>query len=107
MTATPVEDDHGGLLPTAFELDQNYPNPFNPETRIRYSLAHPGRVTITVYNLLGQHITTLADELQAAGSHAVEWNGTDQYGETVASGVYFYRLKIGDLSQVKKMILLK
>ena len=105
--ATPVDDDGEPNLPSAFELQQNFPNPFNPETIISYTLQHAGQVSVAIYNLLGQQIATLVDETQNAGTHSIIWDGRDHDGRPVASGVYFYRLKAGDIAQTKKMILLK
>ena len=94
-------------LPTAFSLSQNYPNPFNPETNIEFALASQARVHLAVYNLLGQHITTLAAGVYPAGVHSVVWRGTDDQGRAVASGMYFYRLETPDNSRTRKMMLLK
>ena len=100
-------------VPTEFTLDQNYPNPFNPNTTISFALPARSVVTMTVYNLLGQEIATLMNGELAAGSHKLVWNGTDKAGQTVASGLYFYRLRATavsggqEFSQMKKMILLK
>jgi hypothetical protein len=105
--ATPVDDDGGINLPSAYQLDQNHPNPFNPQTVIGYTLPRTERVSLSVYNLLGQRITTLIDQIQSAGNHSVTWDGADREGRPVASGVYFYRLKSGDFAQTKKMLLLK
>jgi hypothetical protein len=77
--------------PDRFELFQNYPNPFNPKTEISYQTSEPGRVTLKVYNVLGQEVATLVDADQPAGAHRVEWNAG-----TFASGVYMYRLSAGD-----------
>ena len=85
-----------------FKLDQNYPNPFNPETRIDFTLDTKSEVNLTIFNILGQEVATLVDEVIAAGSHNVTWNASD-----VASGVYFYKLTAGDLTLTKKMVLLK
>lgn len=104
---TPVEDDNTPILPTTYQLNQNYPNPFNPETQINYSLPRSGKVTLTIFNLLGQRIATLVDREQPAGNHTAFWDGATEGGEPVASGVYFYRLKSAGFSQVRKMILLK
>jgi hypothetical protein len=76
--------------PRQFELFQNYPNPFNPRTEISYQTSEPGRVTLKVYNVLGQEVATLVDADQPAGAHRVEWNAG-----TFASGVYVYRLSAG------------
>jgi hypothetical protein len=105
--ATPVDDDREPSLPSAFELQQNFPNPFNPETVISYTLRHATQASVVIYSLLGRQIATLVDERQTAGTHSITWDGRDQDGRPVASGVYFYRLKAGDVAQTKKMILLK
>lgn len=96
-----------GRVPAVFELEQNYPNPFNPITAIRYSLRRPSQVEITVFNVLGQEVRTLESGMQPAGSYETTWNGTDQAGSPVASGVYFYRIKAGDFTETRKMVLLK
>jgi subtilisin family serine protease len=94
-------------LPAAFEMDQNYPNPFNPETRIEYSLSRPGRVTLSIFNVAGQLVRTLANEIKQAGGHEVTWDGRDERGQSVASGVYFYRLRFEGQTQTRKMLLLR
>jgi hypothetical protein len=94
-------------LPRSFALSQNYPNPFNPSTTIEYSLPVRSKVTLSVFNILGQQVTTLVDEEQPAGTHAVPWDGTSDSGNGVASGVYLYRIKAGGFSDTRKMILLK
>ena len=93
-------------------LEQNYPNPFNPDTWIPYNLAADAKVTITIYNAKGQQIRALSLGAQPAGSYltkdkAVYWDGRNDRGELVSSGVYFYQLQVGDFSAIKKMILLK
>jgi hypothetical protein len=93
-------------LPTTVTLG-NYPNPFNPETIIRYSLPEKARVSIDIFNLLGERVTTLVDEDQAAGEHLALWDGLDESGTSVATGVYFYRLTVGGEVFSKKMMLLK
>ncbi len=93
--------------PGAFGLVGNYPNPFNPETVIMFSLDQPGRMRLTVFNLLGQKIRTLADEVKPAGMHSVVWAGTNEMGQPVPSGVYFYRLDTDGKTDVKKMILMR
>lgn len=99
--------ESGSTLPNKVELYANYPNPFNAATRIQFSLPQQANVRIDVINLLGQLVTRLADRKYPAGAHSVEWNGTDSRGQTVASGVYFYRLTTGTDVLVKKMLLLK
>jgi|GEM_PF-1599676 len=107
---TGIEDElvENSSSPERFRLLQNYPNPFNPETVIEYVLPHgPGKVRLVIYNLLGQEVRTLVDEDKLAGTHRIHWDGTDDKGKRVASGIYFSRVKIGDFSEAKKMVLLK
>ena len=94
-------------VPTDYALGQNYPNPFNPSTKIAYSLPEAGPVRLAVYNLLGQEVRLLVDEVKAAGFQAVVWDGRDGRGHAVASGVYLYRLRAGAFTEARKMILLK
>lgn len=110
-STTDVEDDGGSvdLLPGSFTLNQNYPNPFNPSTVISYSIA-PGeleRTQLSVYNLLGQQVTTLVDKVQGPGDYEVVWDGSNADGKKVASGMYFYRLTRGERSEARKMMLVK
>jgi len=93
--------------PTDFVLKQNYPNPFNPSTTIVYQLASNANVVLKIYNLTGQEIKALVNERQSAGSQQVVWDGRDYNGHQVASGIYLYRLRAGDLTQTKKMTLLR
>ena len=95
-------EDEDVISARSFTLNQNYPNPFNPETRIEFSLDTKSEVILTIFNILGQEVATLVDEVKAAGSHSVIWNASD-----VASGIYFYKLTAGDLTLTKKMVLLK
>lgn len=101
-TASPVGD-----TPAAARLAQNIPNPFNPSTTIRFSLAARGHATLAVFDAGGRWVRTLLDEDRAAGEHAVQWDGRDAGGKSVASGVYFYRLTSGAVIESKKMVLLK
>jgi hypothetical protein len=94
-------------LPEKPALDQNYPNPFNPSTEICFDIPKPSFVSLDIYDVLGRLVTTLIDEQLTAGSKRVRWDGRDDTGAEVASGVYFYRLKTGDHVEVKKMVLLK
>ncbi len=94
-------------LPEDFALEQNYPNPFNPETEIKYQIAHAGQVVLKVYNLVGKEIRTLVNEEQNAGYYQAGWDGRNDMGEKVASGIYIYRLATGYFTQSKKMTLLK
>lgn len=104
---TDVEEDISGLIPENFNLSQNYPNPFNPSTEIKYEIPRRSFVEISIYNTLGQIVKTLIKAGQSAGSHSIIWNGTDEFGNSVSSGTYFYKLTAGDFVDSKKMILLK
>lgn len=94
-------------LPSQVALDQNYPNPFNPSTEIAFTLSQAGSVTLTVYNLLGQKVRTLVDANLSGGAHRYTWNGRDDSGQGVSSGVYLYTLNAGGRSMTKKMSLIK
>jgi hypothetical protein len=89
-----------------FMLEQNYPNPFNPETTVQYRLPKASRVTLTIYNLFGQRVATLVDEQQLAGLHTARWNGINDSGRRVASGIYLYSLQVQGFSQSRKLVLL-
>lgn len=104
-TATAVEPPASLLAPTA--LHANTPNPFNPQTRLAYTLAEPCRVRLVVFDARGQLVRTLVDAERPAGLHAETWNGTDDGGRRVASGLYFYRLRAGDYESVRKMTIVK
>jgi len=107
---TSVDEDDpvaGGTIPEAYALRQNYPNPFNPSTTIIYELPTAGMITLEVYNILGQLVRTLVNEVQTAGTWKVVWNGMDEAGDLVPSGIYFYRLSTPDVSITQKMMLLK
>lgn len=95
-------DDQISDLPVQFALRQNYPNPFNPTTEIKFALPEQSDVTIDIFNLLGQKVTTLVDGLLPAGYHQVVWDGS-----AVASGIYYYKITAGGFTDVKKMTLLK
>jgi hypothetical protein len=94
-------------LPKSFSIEQNYPNPFNPETTIRFQLPVDSRVSLTVYNLMGQEIVSLVAGNRSAGFHAVVWNGQDAQGSKVPTGVYLYNFSAGDFRVTKKMILIE
>jgi hypothetical protein len=98
---------HAGTASTGFALRQNYPNPFNGSATIEYTLPVRVRVTIKIFNSLGQEILKLLDEVQDEGSHQIRWNGAIRAGHLVVSGVYYYQLKAGDYSETKKLIHLK
>lgn len=92
-------------LPAGFALSQNYPNPFNPSTTIPYAVAEAGEVKLSVYNALGQQVRVLVDQMQMPGSYAASWDGRDDRGQVVSSGIYLYRLQAGEQEQVQKMLL--
>ncbi|MDX9856310.1 MAG: LamG-like jellyroll fold domain-containing protein [candidate division Zixibacteria bacterium] len=96
---------HG--LPEQFELSQNYPNPFNPSTQISFTVPVAQDVRLDIFNVLGQRVTTLVDGRVEAGGHIVTWDGRDQSGSLVSSGVYFYRLQSSEFAETRKMMLLK
>ncbi|MBX7153182.1 T9SS type A sorting domain-containing protein [bacterium] len=108
-----LEQQQSTLIPTQYYLGQNYPNPFNPTTSIRYGLPQPSKVRLTVYNILGQEVVTLFNGLQNASSYVIPWNGRNGVGQTVASGLYIYRLETQALNsktkftQTRKMLFLK
>ncbi|HVO75569.1 MAG TPA: T9SS type A sorting domain-containing protein, partial [Ignavibacteriaceae bacterium] len=89
-------------IPSSYFLSQNYPNPFNPSTKFRYEIPAENKVLIKIYDILGREVATLVNDYQKAGSYQVEWNAGK-----FASGVYFYSIKAGDFSAVKKLLLLK
>jgi hypothetical protein len=100
-------DDNTPVLPSAIALKQNYPNPFNPETNIEFALPKGGNVSIEVFNVLGQKVKTLISEYKDAGTYSVRWDGTNNNGMAVPSGVYFYRMVTEGFSQTNKMIMLR
>ena len=94
-------------VPAEFSLSQNYPNPFNPATTISFSLPQKSPVKLVVYDILGKEVKTLINSEKDAGSYDVQWNGTNNNGQTVSTGIYIYRIKAGDFVREKKMILMK
>jgi len=96
------------LVPAKWELAQNYPNPFNLNTNFSYSMVEPGNVKLTIYNINGKVVINLSNQYQAAGNHEISWDGRDNTGKIVGSGVYLYQLEVKDkYFNTKKMILLK
>lgn len=109
-TFTPGEQTFsiaGEAVPNKISLLQNYPNPFNPLTEIRYSLSKDYHVRLTIYNILGQEVKTLVDEFQTAGFKTIHWDGKDDRGQGCATGIYFYKIQVGEFSQAKKMVIIK
>lgn len=99
-------------VPTVFALEQNYPNPFNPVTTIKYQLPEAGKARVDIYNMLGQRVRTLVNEYHSAGFYTLYWNGTNDFGQTVASGMYLYRFETRTDAQrhhlfTKKMLMIK
>jgi hypothetical protein len=104
------EEELGGeksAIPQKFYLSQNYPNPFNPETEISYALPRDCYVKLAIYNIAGQKVNTLVDERQSAGYKTIYWNGKDDKGKIVGSGIYFYKLEAGNFTESRKMVLIK
>lgn len=95
------------LVPVAYALEQNYPNPFNPTTTIRYQLSKRSEVRLEIYDLLGRRVKTLVNGEQVTGGYSVLWKSDNDAGDTVASGVYIYRLRAGDFVQSRKLLLLR
>jgi len=95
------------LVPANYLLEQNYPNPFNPSTQILFGLPQLEKVSLTIYNVLGQKLATLVDGILTEGTHVVTWNGRDSRGLQLPSGVYFYLLKTSNFTATKRMILMK
>jgi len=104
-SANAVNPDAG--IPREYSLDQNYPNPFNPDTRITFSLPKKEMTSLVIYNTLGQAVRTLVASDLAAGSHTYTWDGMDDSGQAVTSGIYVYRLNSGDHSESKRMVLMR
>ena len=95
------------LVPATYALHQNYPNPFNPQTQLRFELPETAQTRLVVYNLRGQAVATLVDDLREAGFYSATWDGLDSFGRPVASGVYFARLTAGTFSTQMKLVLLR
>jgi enediyne biosynthesis protein E4 len=108
-SSTAVTEVHTAALPPSFILDQNYPNPFNSATVIRFALPVSGDVDLAIFNLAGQQVATLAQGAREAGTYTVNWDGRDDDGRALASGVYLYRLRTGDGQQVetRKLVLVR
>ena len=94
-------------IPQTYIISQNYPNPFNPETIIRYQLPRSSQVVLKIFNILGQDVQTLINTQQQAGYYSIVWNGKDNNGMVVPSGVYIFRIEAGDFIRANKMILIR
>jgi len=104
---TPVKSPKTNTVPKKIKLHQNYPNPFNPETTIRFDLPKQAHVKITIYNVLGQRIRKLFSGAKPTGMHAIQWDGRDDSGRAVSSGLYIYEIHVNDFIQAKHMFLLR
>ena len=102
VLVTGVDDRHEAEIPTAYALGQNYPNPFNPQTTIKFDLVERGKVTLTIYDMMGQEVEKLVAAEMEPGYHQVVWDA-----KNVPSGVYFYRLTVNNFTQLRKMVLMK
>ena len=102
---TPVKGET--QVPRYFSLEQNYPNPFNASTIIKYSCARDAYVALSVYNILGEQVATLVSRQETAGLHAIWWDGRDNQGKPLSSGIYLYRMVAGPFVQTKKLLILK
>lgn len=107
LTIAPKTTGQTALLPTKYDLYQNFPNPFNPQTLIKYDLSEAATVRLEVFNILGQKVATLVNRFEAAGPKSALWDGTDERGAKVSSGIYFYKIAAGDYVATKKMMLVK
>jgi len=107
FSANALSDSDEMIVSIPTKLQGNYPNPFNPSTTIAFDLARTGHVALDIYNIKGQKVRSLVNNVMEAGQHTVVWNGADDVGHSVSSGVYFYRMTTVGHSQLKKMLLLK
>lgn len=97
--------EQSGTIPSEYAVEQNHPNPFNPETTIKYKLPTAGHVRLSIYNTLGHEVRVLVDGVQSASQHSAIWNGRDDRGNSMPSGVYFYHIQAGEFADTKKMVL--
>ena len=102
-----TDDKAGSITPNKLSLSQNYPNPFNPITKIHYNLTDAVKVKIDIYDIRGRKVKSLLNQFQEPGFKSIQWNASNDLGEKVSSGMYFYRIETQDFKQTKKMILLK
>ena len=95
------------IYPSSFKLSQNSPNPFNPTTTIRYELFIDSFITLTVFDISGRKVIDLVNGYSQAGNYNIQWNAIDEYGQRMGAGLYFYSITTENISETKKMILLK
>jgi hypothetical protein len=104
---TVVEEEHTTALPQSFALSQNFPNPFNSDTLICFALPASAEVELAIYNLAGQRVVRLAGGVREAGSYTLRWDGRDERGKELASGVYLYRLLARGRVETRKLVLVR
>jgi len=107
MKITNINEKYVFNIPEEYKLYNNFPNPFNPRTIIRYEIPTSCSVELSIYNQLGQKVYTLVNKWQTAGTYQVVWDGKDDQGQPVASGVYVYQIKAGDFVEARKMVLMR
>ena len=108
VSTAAMATDESGTIPDEFALHQNYPNPFNTSTQISFDIPQGGEfVMLNVYNILGQNVSTLVNSVMSPGKYTMEWNATDEIGNPVASGIYFYELRSNSFTSRKKMLLIR
>ena len=95
------------MLPFNYSVGQNFPNPFNPITEIKYELPNDEFVDLIIYDLMGRNVKKLISKYHSAGTYSIEWNGTNNVGELVSAGMYFYTFKTNNFSQTRKMMFIK
>jgi hypothetical protein len=100
-------DEVDAVAPTEYQLSQNYPNPFNPNTTIKFGLSHKADVKLEIFDVLGRKIRNLVNESMKVGYYTVDWDGKNNAGDRVASGIYFYKLQAGDFISIKKMTIIR
>ncbi|MFH2140840.1 MAG: T9SS type A sorting domain-containing protein [Bacteroidota bacterium] len=106
-TTVDVENGFDPIVPDEYNLKQNYPNPFNPTTTIEFELTRKSNVELTVYDILGRKVASLINQAMPVGSHKIKWDGRNQNGDNVASGIYFYKIRTDQFSDTKKMVLVR
>ncbi len=104
---TNVEDKNNESAFLDFSLSQNFPNPFNHKTIFEFALSRTTRVSLVIYNTRGEKVKTLLEQRNLAGTYTVEWDGTNQCGESVSSGIYFYQMRADGFSETKRLLFLK
>ena len=108
VSTSAVGIDGNETIPDEFALNQNYPNPFNPSTQISFDVPQGGEhIMLNIYNILGQNVSTLVNGVMNPGTYTMEWNATDEVGNPVASGIYFYELRSSSFTARKKMLLIR